>query len=87
MYTIYQILSSIIDFYSILIIIYCLLTWIPYGTSRVIEQIRSVLASLCEPYLGLFRKFIPPIGMIDFSPIVAILALGVLVWLLRVILL
>lgn len=33
---------------------------------------------LSEPYLGLFRRFIPPVGMIDFSPIVAFLVLGML---------
>ena len=30
---------------------------------------------MCEPYLSIFRRFIPPIGPIDISPIVAILFL------------
>ena len=29
-----------------------------------------------DPYLNFFRRFIPPIGMIDISPIFAFLALG-----------
>ncbi|RCK10912.1 hypothetical protein DT075_23950 [Bacillus licheniformis] len=44
----------------------------------VAEQYRSfgrVLASLCEPYLEPFRRIIPPLGMIDISPIVAIFVL------------
>jgi YggT family protein len=31
-----------------------------------------------DPYLNLFRRIIPPLGMIDISPIVAIFALWVL---------
>ena len=33
------------------------------------------LRDVSEPYLGIFRRFIPPIGPIDISPIVAILVL------------
>lgn len=63
------------------------MTWIPMGTSRIVEDIRGALAALCEPYLGLFRKFIPPIAMVDFSPIIAIVALQLLEAILRSILL
>jgi YggT family protein len=31
-----------------------------------------------EPYLNFFRRILPPIGMIDFSPIIAFLALGLI---------
>jgi len=34
------------------------------------------LIDICEPYLKLFRKIIPPVAMIDFSPILAFMALG-----------
>ena len=33
---------------------------------------------LVERYLGLFRRFIPPVMGVDFSPIVAILALSLI---------
>jgi YggT family protein len=35
------------------------------------------LYRLTEPILGFFRGIIPPIGMIDISPIVAIVVLGI----------
>ena len=35
----------------------------------------QLLGSICEPYLEPFRKIIPPIGMIDISPLVAIFLL------------
>lgn len=61
--------------YSIILVIYVLMSWIPYGASKWVEDIRSVLASISEPYLGLFRRIIPPLGMIDFSPVIAIIVL------------
>lgn len=34
------------------------------------------IAFYADPYLNLFRSFIPPLGMIDISPIIAFLCLG-----------
>ncbi|HWI49632.1 MAG TPA: YggT family protein, partial [Rummeliibacillus sp.] len=34
------------------------------------------LAKICDPYLDFFRRFIPPIGMIDISPIAALFVLN-----------
>ncbi len=59
-----------------LIIAYVLMSWIP--VKGVLYDVYRVLASIVEPYLGLFRRIIPPIGMIDISPIVAILVLQLL---------
>lgn len=78
MYMLRNIILAVVNFYSILIVIYILMSWIPQGAVRIVEDIRAVLASVCEPYLSIFRRFIPPLGMIDFSPIVAILVLEVL---------
>jgi YggT family protein len=33
---------------------------------------------VCEPYLKIFRRFIPPIGMFDFTPMIAIIVLIIL---------
>ena len=46
---------------------------IPY--SRWSSAVLGFLRDVSEPYLGIFRRFIPPIGPIDISPIVAILVL------------
>jgi YggT family protein len=32
---------------------------------------------VCEPYLAVFRRFIPALGPIDLSPIVAIFVLNI----------
>jgi YggT family protein len=68
-------------FYGILIIIYVLMSWIPMN-GETIKDLYRVLGSVVEPYLGLFRRFIPPMGGMDFSPIVAIIVLNLAVgWL------
>ncbi len=81
MHTLVNVIVALINFYSILIVVYVLMSWIPRGSARIVEDVRSVLASVCEPYLGLFRRIIPPLGMVDFSPIVAILVLELISWL------
>lgn len=61
------------DIYLYIIIAYVLMSWIPNARESTIGQL---LGKIVEPYVGIFRRFIPPIGgMIDISPIVAIFAL------------
>lgn len=65
-------LSNVLYIYSILIIVYILLSWFPNARESSFGQ---MLGRIVEPYLEPFRRFIPPFGMIDFSPIVAIIVL------------
>lgn len=45
------------------------------GYYRWLDTVLDFLRDVSEPYLSLFRRFIPPLGPIDISPIVAILVL------------
>jgi uncharacterized protein YggT (Ycf19 family) len=72
--------SALFEVYIVLIFIYILLNLVlsfglrpPY--SRAFDVFMTFLRDVCEPYLRLFRKFIPPIGMLDLSPMVAIFVL------------
>jgi YggT family protein len=74
---------AVIRVYTLLIIAYILSSMffafggrVPYArwTSAVLGFLRDV----CEPYLSVFRRFIPPLGPIDLSPIIAILVLNFL---------
>ncbi|MGI6491546.1 MAG: YggT family protein [Peptococcaceae bacterium] len=58
--------------YSYLIIFRILLSWIRHNPYQPL--IRFVY-EITDPYLDIFRRIIPPVGMIDLSPIVAIIAL------------
>jgi YggT family protein len=69
--------------YTILILAYILSTWIftlggrvPY--SRWSDAILTFLRDVSEPYLRIFRRFLPMVGPFDLSPIVGIIVLQVL---------
>jgi uncharacterized protein YggT (Ycf19 family) len=75
-------LESVIRVYILLIIAYILTSLffsfggrVPY--SRWSSAILGFLRDVCEPYLSLFRRFIPPLGPLDLSPIVAIIVLQI----------
>lgn len=70
------ILLQFIRIYSLALIVYILMSWFPGARE---SQFGYFLGAICEPYLEPFRKIIPPIGMIDISPIVALLVLNYLI--------
>lgn len=78
MYSIYRMLFSLIDFYELLIVVWCVLSWIPANEYGTLHDLREVLGRIVRPYLDLFRRFIPPMGGVDFSPVLAVLVLGLL---------
>ncbi len=51
----------------------------PLPYSPWIRRVSEFLRDVCEPYLGLFRRVLPSLGPLDLSPIVAVLALIVLI--------
>ena len=62
-----------VNLYSLLVFVYVLMSWFPVrGT---LYDVYQVVGSVVEPYVGLFRRIIPPMGGMDFSPWAAILAL------------
>jgi YggT family protein len=65
-------LANFLKFYFAIMIVRLLLTWFP--NIDWMQQIVSTLSPITDPYLNLFR-FIPPIGNIDISSIIAIFAL------------
>jgi YggT family protein len=72
--------SALFTVYIVLIFLYILLNLLfsfgvklPYA--RWSDAILTFLRDVCEPYLRLFRRFIPPLGMFDFSPIIGIFVL------------
>jgi YggT family protein len=72
--------SALFTVYIVLIFLYILMNLLfsfgmrlPYA--RWSDAVLSFLRDVCEPYLRLFRRFIPPLGMFDFSPIIAIFVL------------
>jgi len=77
-----QFLAALVTVYSLIIFAYVLLSLIfsfgvrmPY--SRWSDAVMGFLRDVCEPYLRLFRRFIPMIGPLDISPSVGLLVLQI----------
>lgn len=70
--TLLDIVDIIYRIYYWMIIIYIFMSWVPNVRESFIGEF---LGKMVEPYLAPFRRIVPPLGMIDFSPIVALLAL------------
>ena len=75
--------STVIYVYTLLIILYIVVQLLfaaglrpPY--SRTLDAVLSFLRDVCEPFLRLFRRVLPSFGGFDFSPILAILTLGII---------
>ena len=73
--SIVSIIVALADTYCLLIFVYVMMSWFPIGQG-VLADIYRVLRRICDPYLNIFKRFIPPIGgMIDISPIIAFFVL------------
>ena len=72
--------AALFEVYIVLIFLYILLNLLfsfgmrlPYA--RWSDVVLNFLRDCSEPYLRVFRKFIPPVGAFDFSPMIAIILL------------
>jgi YggT family protein len=75
-------IRAVANVYILLIIAYILSSMffafggrVPYA--RWSSAVLGFLRDVCEPYIGIFRRYIPPLGPIDLSPIIAIVLLRV----------
>jgi YggT family protein len=71
-------IDDFIYVYALLIFVYILTSWVRMPYSPWIRRIQDFLRDVCEPYLRLFRRVLPPLGPLDLSPVVAIAVLFVL---------
>ena len=64
--------------YTLFVFVHILLSWFQLPYYPWLAKVRGVLYDTVEPYLRIFRGLIPPLGMFDLSPIVALIVLQVL---------
>lgn len=62
-----------IGVYTLLIFGYVIAAWI--RPSYAMNPVHRFLHDVCDPYLRLFRRILPPLGPLDLSPVVAIVVL------------
>jgi YggT family protein len=74
--------QTLVFVYTILIVAYILSSMffqvggrLPY--SRGVNAVMTFLRDVCEPFLRIFRRILPPLGPLDLSPMVAIIVLNI----------
>lgn len=71
------VLYRLIDFYELLILAECILSWFPVG--GIVGDVYQALQRIVDPFVDIFRRLIPSVGgsgmRLDFSPMIAIIAL------------
>ena len=65
----------LIDAYQLILVVYFLMSWLP-GAYQ--SKLGEILYRICEPYVGFFRRFVPPIDFISLAGIVALIALSLI---------
>ncbi|MFI0435369.1 MAG: YggT family protein [Parachlamydiaceae bacterium] len=75
MLTLIYFINIIFQVYTLMLFARIIASWVPQ-----VNEYRAMhfIAYYTDPYLNLFRRIIPPLGMFDISPIVAFLALSFL---------
>src|SRR5919198_6513710 len=73
-----QFIDVFIYVYILLIFVYVLTSWVRLPYSVWLRRISDFLRDVCEPYLRLFRRVLPPLGPLDLSPVIAIFFLFLL---------
>ncbi|HOU23445.1 MAG: YGGT family protein [Chloroflexi bacterium ADurb.Bin180] len=73
-YTLYRLVDFVFWFLSVALLLRVLLSWVNMGSGTFSDWIFR----LTEPILAPLRRVIPPIGGLDFSPMVALFLLELL---------
>jgi len=61
--------------YILLLFAYILSSWIRLPYRPWLNRVQRFLYDVCDPYLRLFRRFLPPLGPLDLSPMVGVVVL------------
>lgn len=68
--------NGVFNMFYVLIILRIFMSWIPNIDWE--QQPVKFVREITDAYLDIFRRFVPPLGGLDFSPIIAIIVLQIL---------
>ncbi|MEP6640535.1 MAG: YggT family protein [Gaiellales bacterium] len=71
-----NVVTSFVSVYTLLILAAVILSW-ARPRSGGLARLRAFVDSMTDPYLRWFRRFVPPIGRLDFSPMAALITLQI----------
>ena len=74
--------DALVTVYFVLILLNIMLSWVqqfrPIPYNLALRAVIGFIEETTEPFLNLLRRFIPRIGPLDITPIVAILAVSII---------
>jgi YggT family protein len=73
--TVSQFVGTFIFVYILLLFAYIITSWIRLPYRPWLNRVQRFLYDVCDPYLRLFRRFIPPLGPLDLSPMIGVITL------------
>jgi YggT family protein len=68
-------INVFIGVYILVILVYIITSWIRLPYSPWLNRVQRFLYDVCDPYLRLFRRIVPPLGPLDLSPMLAVIVL------------
>ncbi len=70
-------ISLFVDALTLAILASVIMSWVTMFApeSSIVESINGILKQMTEPVLGPLRRVIPPLGMFDLTPMVALILL------------
>ena len=72
-------LATFLNLYATVIFVYIIMSWFVSGSRGWVRDVYVGLATVCEPYLSIFRRLLPPImvgsGGLDLSPLIGLFVL------------
>ncbi len=72
--TLQAFVNAFVGIYVLLILVWVVMSWVRIPYSRTASAVQEFLNDVVRPYLRLFR-FLPPLGPLDLSPIIAVIVL------------
>lgn len=70
-------INLFVDALTLAILASVIMSWVTMFApdSPIVESINGVLKQMTEPVLGPLRRVVPPLGMFDLTPMVALILL------------
>ena len=75
----FRFLELLCEVLTLLILVRVIVSWVSPGQTNTLT---NILYQVTEPILGPLRRIVPRVGMLDFSPMAAIILLQVIATLL-----
>lgn len=73
MLNVIHIINILFQVYTLMLFVRILSSWVPQLSEYRLMQFINYYT---DPYLNVFRRIVPPLGMFDLSPIIAFLCLS-----------